>query len=102
MSYRTIWYNEALEDLEQIYNYYFEINPNVAQRIYREIVGEVRHLKEFPHIGAVEPYLEDKELGFRYLVTKDGLFKIIYFISNNAVVISRVWSCRQDPKKLRS
>lgn len=100
--YKIIWYSEALEDLESIYKYYFDKSPRVADDMYNSIVAETRYLKEFPYIAPIEPYLEDKELEFRSLVTKDGLFKIIYFVADFIIVIYRVWDCRQDPDKLKS
>lgn len=102
MSYAIIWYDEALEDLELIYNFYLIKNPGAAIKIYNNIVQEVKRLKDFPDIAALEPLLEDKELSFRSLVIKDGLFEVIYHVDpdDQTVIIVRVWCCRRDPKEL--
>ena len=41
------------------------------------------------------------EFDFRGLVTSNGLYKIIYFVTDDSVIISRVWSCRKNPKNLK-
>lgn len=107
MSLKIIWYTEALEELEQIYNSYFQKNPNAAVRIYNSILQEIKLLKDHPNIAAIEHYLQDierfeNEGPFRSLVTKDGLFKVIYYLDNNDIIISRIWACRQNPKKLKN
>lgn len=99
MSYDVIWYADALSDLEQIYDYYRAKNPRVAERIYLVIINETLYLKNHPHIAPVETYLADKG-NFRSMVTKDGLFKIIYYVRNKEIFIVRIWSCRQDIRNL--
>jgi len=53
-----------------------------------------------PYLGKVESLLEGLEFPFRSLVTKSGLYKIIYFIDGDTVYISRIWDCRQDPRNI--
>lgn len=95
-----LWYDEASEDLENIYHFYLTKNPNVAARIYNSILEETDILRTNPNIAAREPYLEDKEGVFRSLVTKNGLFKIVYYTEAETVVIVRIWCCRGDIKNL--
>lgn len=100
MSYKITWYVEALEDLEEIYHFYVYKSPKAANNIYQSIVNEVNYLKNHPHIAAIETLLTDKG-SFRSLVTKDGLFKIIYYIKDTEIFIARVWCCRRDPKMFK-
>lgn len=103
MSYKIEWYDEASDDLEEIYYYYFSKNPKAAVKIYNSILEQTEYLITHPNIAAVEPLLKDKEFIFRSLVTKDGLFKIIYHVDTetNTVAIARVWCCRKNPKSLK-
>lgn len=101
---KIVWFDKARNDLESIYNFYFVKSPNAAAKIYHSILDEAEILKTHPHIAAIEPYLEGKELLFRSLVTKDGLFKIVYNVdeANDEIVITRIWCCRSDPKAFKS
>lgn len=101
MKRNVIWFDEASEELEEIYNFYFVKNPTVAVNIYNSILAETRYLRDFPYIAPLEPILSDKNELFRSLITKDGLFKIIYYVGHENVYITRVVSCRADPQKLK-
>ena len=97
------WSNHARKDLDEIFNFYFKKNPTVAARIHDSIIDEAQRLIKWSEIGKVEHLLDSYnfEFQFRSLVTKDGLFKIIYFVDNDMIVISRIWSCRKNPMNLR-
>lgn len=96
------WFEKAKEDLNEIYNFYFIKNPVIAAKIFNSILDEVEILKKFPEIAVREPLYEDRgfEYTYRSLVTKNGLFKIIYFTEGDMVVITRIWCCRKNPEGL--
>lgn len=94
------WLNNAKEDLLSIYSYYYAIRPEIAQRIYNNIILESGLLSEFPHLGKVEPLLNGLEMVFRSLVTEFGKYKIIYYIYQETIYISHVWDCRQNPDNI--
>lgn len=105
MSYKIEFYDEALNELDEIYNFYFQKNPRAAAKFYNTILGEIEYLKDHPNIAAIEPLLQNKKLRenegpFRSLVTKDGLFKVIYYLDVNTIIISRVWCCRANPDNI--
>jgi plasmid stabilization system protein ParE len=97
------WSLNAKNDLEEIYNFYLLKNPAVAVRIHNSILDEALRLIKWPEIGKHEIWIEKKgtEFLFRSLVTKNGLFKIIYFLNEETVFISRIWNCLKDPNDLR-
>jgi len=95
-----IWYEQAKEDLDGIYDFYYIKNIHVAQKIYNSIIDETELLRTHPHIAAVEESLDNEEFIFRSLVTKNKLFKIVYFVDGVVVVIVRVWCCRANPVNL--
>jgi toxin ParE1/3/4 len=48
---RIVWQREARDDLKTIVTYVREDNPDAAQRIYRVIQAQVKHLAGFPYFG---------------------------------------------------
>lgn len=100
MRYKIVWFDRAKNDLENIFEFYFVKNPNAANKIYNSILDETEILRTHPNIAPVEPYLKEKNTIFRSLVTKDGLFKIVYNVDTDSeeIVVTRIWCCRSDPK----
>lgn len=94
--------DQAIEDLEEIFNFYLLKNPSVAAKIHDSIIDEAERLANWPEIGQFEPMLESYAFKFRFrsLITSDRLFKIIYFIDRDIITLSRIWCCRKDPKGL--
>lgn len=86
--------------MASLYNYYLYKSPQAAVRIYNRIIDEAERLISHPHIGSIEPYLANLELPYRSLVVTGGIFKIVYVIDNDRIVIYRIWSCRQNPKNI--
>lgn len=97
------WSAPARKDLEEIFEFHFIKNPSAAIKIHNLILDEVDRLAEWPEIGQRELFIEKKKYKypFRSLTVKNGLCKIIYFITEDSIVISRVWSCRKNPKDMR-
>ncbi|MDR1161555.1 MAG: type II toxin-antitoxin system RelE/ParE family toxin [Tannerellaceae bacterium] len=95
---------QAAEDLEEIFKFYLLKSPSVAVKIHNSIIDEAQRLINWPEIGKYESMLDSYtfEFRFRSLVTSDGLFKIIYFIDDDIITISRIWCCRKNPKELRN
>lgn len=69
-----------------------------AELVLNKIVNSVEILSEFPTLGAVEPLLAFSKYEYRYLVVWS--YKIIYRVTNNKVIISRVFHTSQSPTKL--
>ena len=94
------WLNNAKTDLLTLFAFYESKSTIVAVKMYNGIIEEVEILATQPYLGKVESLLEGLEFPFRSLVTKSGLYKIIYFIDGDTVYISRIWNCRQDPRNI--
>lgn len=95
------WSQEAIDNLNSVYDYYFVKSPTVARHIYNSIIDEAERLPANPLIGAVITELSDKSVKFRALVVVHGIFKIIYVVLDDNIYIYRIWDCRQNPKKLK-
>jgi len=95
----VLWTDSAIEDIQQIHDYYIIIaGDKVANKITNSIVDKVILLEKNPRIGQLEDLLKHKKEEIRYLV--NGNYKIVYFIEENQVIIASVFDCRQDPLKL--
>lgn len=98
---KLIWFNEALDELDDIYTFYYSKSPDVAVNLCNSIISETDYLLDYPYLAAIEPILADKNQLFRSLVTKDGLFKIVYYVQGENIFITRIFCCRRDPKDLQ-
>ena len=96
-----IWSNKARKDLRALYEYYSDKNRNSANRMISEIGIQIQKLMECPEIAAEEPLLIDSGKKYRSLVVLKGNYKVIYYLENNIIHISRIWNCHLNPEKLR-
>ena len=74
------WVDNAKTDLFDLFAFYESKNIAVAVKMYNGIIEEVEILSIQPYLGKVEPLLEGLEFPFRSLVTKSGIYKIIYLL----------------------
>ncbi|MBX2965045.1 MAG: type II toxin-antitoxin system RelE/ParE family toxin [Cyclobacteriaceae bacterium] len=96
---QVIWSDEALNDLETIYDFLAEKSQPAAQRMVESILSRSKQLESFPESGAKqETKAGSKE--YRYLV--EGNYKVIYRYQqeNRAIYIAVVFDTRYDPEKL--
>jgi len=98
-----IWSNKAKIRIEEILNYYKQINRNIAIHIFSEFKKTINNLKLFPYIGSVEPELIEYSYVYRYLLIKNK-YKIIYSVDdkNNKIQIITIWDCRKNPTKMKN
>ena len=71
--YKLIYANEADSDLQAIYDYIAQDNPERASSYLGEIEQQILHLQEFPNIGSESKYPELKVQGIRILPFEDYL-----------------------------
>ncbi|MDR2147077.1 MAG: type II toxin-antitoxin system RelE/ParE family toxin [Tannerella sp.] len=98
---RLNWKPEAEKTLDDIYRFYFYKSERAAYEIAKDIRDAAKKLKTFPYLASVEPDLEGFSETLRALVVR-RLFKIIYYVDNNEIVIVTVWDCRQNPQTLKT
>jgi toxin ParE1/3/4 len=90
---------QALNDLESIYEYYCEHKEDKAKEIVNDIVKRTEQLSELPYSGTIDSFLELWGLKHRFLV--EGNYKIMYKVTTNAVFVTQIFDTRQNPEKLR-
>jgi toxin ParE1/3/4 len=97
---QVIWSNEALNDLEAIYDFLAEKSQSAAQRIVEGILSRMLQLESFPESGATQEKLNTSAIEYRYLV--EGNYKIIYTYKSETrvVYIATIFDTRYDPEKL--
>ena len=101
MDCKIIWSDKARNDLRALYEYYFDKNRSIANRMITEIGTRIQLLSTHPEIAAKEQQLINEKKEYRSLVVLKGNYKVIYYFENKIIYISRIWNCRQNPKKLR-
>jgi plasmid stabilization system protein ParE len=96
---RVVFTEEALKNLDDIYEYYQEVAPHVAYKIIEAIIERTNQLVNFSDSGPEEPYLNHLGLGHRHLI--DGNYKIVFTRDSNTVSVTHVFDARQNPDKLK-
>jgi len=95
------WLDNAREDIISLYGWYARESLIAAANIYLGIMEDVDVLADNPRMGHPESLLEGLEYEFRTLLSSSRNHKIIYFIDEDTIFISRIWDCRQKPSRLR-
>ncbi len=57
-------------------------------------------LLQFPESYRIKPLLQDMEKEYRS-INFDKMFKIIYTIAENKIVIENLWTTKRNPKSLK-
>ena len=60
MAFSIVWSPNALQDMEELYDFYAEKNLNAAARIHNQIIDEVTLLENNPMLGALEETLKHR------------------------------------------
>jgi toxin ParE1/3/4 len=82
---RVVWTLVAAADLEQIFDYLFEQNPEIASAIIRRIYQSASELKQFPNRGR-----PGRKEGTRELVLASLPYLVVYEIVGQSVRVLRV------------
>jgi toxin ParE1/3/4 len=101
MPYKIIWSNFAVEQLDEIYEYYKEnANLTVAKKITTGIINAPKKLIKLIQIGQEEELLKHRKIAYRYLIHKN--YKLIYSIDKKRelIKIADVFDTRQNPIKI--
>lgn len=94
----VIWSENALNDLDVIYDFLSEKSPKAAENIIAALLSRTTQLKVFPESGQVQENISSTKT-YRYLVEED--YKLIYSFTNGIIYIHTVFDCRQDPEKMK-
>jgi len=96
MDFSIVWSDAAIADLQDLWSYVAQHDPQAAERIGRGILAHVRILASFPFIGPTYPRGAKGTL--REIVFRS--YRIFYDVSeeSHSVEILHVWhGARDDP-----
>lgn len=97
-----IWEEGAGKQLQSITDFYLQVaGVRVAEKMLDKIESTANRLAAFPFLGTVETALAGLPRTYRSIVAHPH-YKIIYRVAEEAVYITGIWPCRQDPEKLKS
>ena len=96
MAKRVVWASQARIDRYKILTYWKEHNKSnsYSKKLNMQFNEAVRSIQKFPLMSKStdEDYIRVKYVSH---------FHLIYEISENEIVILRVWDSRQNPQKLK-
>lgn len=97
---KVIWSKRAFSQLERNIKYIKEEQGvSYAETVLNKILNASSLLADTPKMGPIEPLLEHKKFEYRFLVVWS--YKIIYRVTSNRVLISRVFHTSRNPQKLK-
>ena len=100
MEIKVFWTETALNNLEDIFEYYkHKASGQIARKLVKGLVKSTIQIQNSPNIGKKEELLADRKFEYRFLVV--GNYKIIYWIEDNYIKIATIFDCRQNPEKFK-
>ena len=100
MEIKVLWTETALNNLEDIFEYYkYKASVRVARNLVKGLVKSTLKIQNSPLIGKREELLIGRKFEYRFLVV--GNYKIIYWIEHSYIKIATVFDCRQNPEKIK-
>jgi len=93
--YNVIVSKSAEGDLRDIVDYYKSLNPSYVESVITQFEHDVLSLSRFPLSGRVVPELYDQGIE-RYREIVQGLYRIVYEVCVDAVVIHAIIDSRRN------
>jgi plasmid stabilization system protein ParE len=97
---KIVWTKKSFQQLERAIKYIKEEQGvSYAEIVLEKIISSTKSLENNPNLGRIEPLLEHKKYDYRFIVVWS--YKIIYRVTKDSVIISRVFHTSRNPKKLK-
>lgn len=93
-----LWDRLAKESLDNIYEYILQDSPQNARKVKKELIKLVSSLNDFPKKYSKEEFLVELTENFRSVNKWD--YKVIYEITNEAIIIVDIFHTSQRPSKI--
>ncbi|WP_299876607.1 type II toxin-antitoxin system RelE/ParE family toxin [uncultured Cocleimonas sp.] len=88
-----IWLPEAKDDISRLHEFLKSKNPEAATRMVNLLLTGADRLIDFPEIGKpIGDELKRREL---FLAFGAGAYVIRYILTENSIVVIRVWHSRE-------
>ena len=88
------WVPEAADDLERLYHFLEEKSIEATEKAIEAIMASAEMLAENPRIG--KPFTDGTHRRELFIPFGAGNYVLRYIIDRDAVVIIRVWLCRES------
>jgi plasmid stabilization system protein ParE len=92
------WDRLAKESLDNIYNYISQDSPKNAKKIKKELIKLAGSLNDFPEKYSREEFLKEEPGNYRFI--SKWSYKIIYEITNEAIIIADIFHTKQHPSQI--
>jgi plasmid stabilization system protein ParE len=93
---KIVWRERALEDIDRLYGFIFEKNDEAAAKAARVILHGSSLLEGSPRLG--RPMADGTGRRELFIPFGSGFYVLRYFLTDNTVVIVRIWHGREDRK----
>jgi len=77
---------------------YAEASREVLDRLTDRVFDHIGLLARYPGLGALDPQLQDLNMGHRRLVV--GNFKVVYRVDGDTVLVVDIFDARRDPREM--
>ena len=85
----------AEDDLNEITDYYYSLNPDYVERVISEFDENVMSLQKFPKSGRIVPELVRQGISqYRELI--QGYYRIVYEISEKKIIVHTIIDGRRN------
>lgn len=102
MQVSVIWRKRAERQLDIATTHGYELfGERIAGKFYWQIKKYSNLLASHPHLGAIDPLLENRRRTYRSLVVHEH-FKLVYYIDDKREIlyIVALWDTRREPSTL--
>lgn len=94
---KVVWRKKAMNELDAVYKYSKKESPQNAVTVFNTLFDAANSLIYFPYKSPKEPTLANDNVRFFVVFS----YKIIYAIHQESIVILRVFTTKQHPKKIK-
>ncbi len=92
------WDRLARESLDNIYEYILLDSLQNARKVKKELIKLVGSLSDFPEKYSREEFLEEESENYRSV--SKWSYKIIYEVTDEAIIIADIFNIHQHPSKI--
>lgn len=92
------WDRLAKESLDDIYNYISQDSLQNARKVKKELIKLAGSLNDFPDKYSIEEFLKEEPENYRSI--SKWSYKIIYEVTDKAIIIADIFQTSQHPSKI--
>ena len=94
---KVVWRERSLEDVSRLYDFRFEKSEGAATKAAQVILRGSSLPEESPRLG--RPMTDGTHRRELFVPFGSGFYVLRYFLTNDVVIMVRVWQGREDRKE---